>query len=101
MCELCKKINTFKEILGSYFTDEEIEKMNAAAGLPGFNILGSRLSVAIMAVVEYCVDNGLSLDDIMDGVYTAYLRDAARRIFIERNPDSTHSVEERIKGFES
>ena len=101
MCELCKKIDIVKDILTGYFTDEELDEMNRAIGLPGFNIPGSRLSICIMAIVEMCVAQGLNSREIHDGVEVAVMRDHMRRVIEMNFPGRHHTMRERLSGYES
>jgi hypothetical protein len=101
MCALCKKINVVKDILNGYFTDEELDQMNQDIGLPGYNLKGARLSICLMAIIELCVEQGLSEQEIHDGVQVAIVRDVMRRHIEANFPDSKHSVRERMEGYES
>jgi hypothetical protein len=101
MCKLCEKIDVMKDIMEGYFTDEEIDEMNKEIGLEGFNIKGARLSIFIMAIVELCVNEGLSEFHIHDGVEVAIIRDRLRRAVERNNPGRHHTLRERLRGYES
>lgn len=103
MCELCAKVNIIKDILGSYFGDEEIKEFNEKIGLPGFDVKGSRLSLCIMAIVELCVDEGFDLDHLGAGITVAYRRYLYKLSILKADPDydKKHSTEDWLKGFES
>ena len=84
-----------------YFTDEELNTMNASIDMAGFDVRGSRLSICIMAIVELCLENGLNSRDIHDGVEVAIMRDHMRRVIEHNYPDRKHTIKERLEGYES
>lgn len=75
MCKFCEKVQTYKEILEGYFTDEELIEMAREMEFRGNPKPGdARCAAAIMAVVEMAMDNGLTLEDIREGVLLGYSR---------------------------
>jgi hypothetical protein len=54
-----------------------------------------------MAIVELCVNEGLSEFHIHDGVEVAIIRDRLRRAVERNNPGRHHTLRERLRGYES
>lgn len=101
MCALCDKIKVVKDIMGGYFTDEELNTMNAEINMPDFDLRGTRLSICIMAIVEMCLEAGLNSREIHDGVEVAVMRDHMRRVIEMNFPGRHHTMKERLSGYES
>lgn len=80
MCIVCEKTKILKELMTSYFTDEELVQVFADYDLTRNDPKGIRVTLAVLAIVELCCDEGLSGNEIHEGVDIALLRDRVKRL---------------------
>lgn len=75
MCEFCRKTTVIKEIISTYFTDEELIEMSRQMGYEGeIDAQGARLSVNITAAVELAFEAGLDFREILEALKVAWTR---------------------------
>lgn len=85
MCELCTKIDVMKELVTGYFTDEELHEVNRLADMPGvWPPEVTRLSIAIMAIAELCVDTGFPMEGLTSMIQVCYTRAIFRKLMPHR-----------------
>jgi len=80
VCNFCRKIRITKEIVSSYFTDEEMIQLAREMGIVrGGTAADIRVAVVIMAATELAMDNGLGVDEIKEAYSLAIARRMLQR----------------------